>query len=361
MKKEYKVGSNGTTRAIQIHPTRLCNLSCLHCYSSSSPKQRGAIDVALLIRALADAAEEGYNYVSISGGEPLLYPSLELLLEQAKFKGFATAIATNGMFLDKKRVAQLKNVTDLVAVSLDGVPESHNRMRNSTQAFKKMAANLKIVQAAEIPFGFIFTLTQYNLNELDWVVNFALQEGAQLLQIHPLENAGFASAHLMGDSPDRTESAYAYLLSETLQQNLEGKLRVQMDFATRVAVLQHPESVYAAGELPEFDTSLADCIASLAIEPDGMIVPVQYGFSRDYAIGNLHQNSFRQLADDWRKNHMVPFYGLCHELHKTVTDKSQPFVFNWNEMITAASHQPLKRNWNTLRPQQSFGSLNYSI
>ena len=43
--------------------------------------------------------DEGYDYVSISGGEPLLYKPLETLLKYAKEVAYKTAIATNGMLL----------------------------------------------------------------------------------------------------------------------------------------------------------------------------------------------------------------------------------------------------------------------
>ncbi|MCI0668363.1 MAG: hypothetical protein L0Y43_09955, partial [Methylococcaceae bacterium] len=138
-----------------------------------------------------------------------------------------------GMLLNERRLAELKDVVDTIAISLDGIPESHNRMRNSRTAFPKMAANLEKLRRSGIQFGFIFTLTQYNLDELDWVVNFALQQGAKSLQIHPLEGCGFANDNLAGDSPDRTESAYAYLICERWKEQLGDKLFIQIDFAKR--------------------------------------------------------------------------------------------------------------------------------
>jgi MoaA/NifB/PqqE/SkfB family radical SAM enzyme len=66
MKKKNLARHRGEFQSIQIYPSRLCNLSCLHCYPSLSPKERGTLDVALFSNALSDAAGEGYNYVSIS-------------------------------------------------------------------------------------------------------------------------------------------------------------------------------------------------------------------------------------------------------------------------------------------------------
>ena len=68
---------------IQIHPTRHCNLQCLHCYSLSGPDAREAIDIATLTAAVTDAAAAGYEVVGVSGGEPLLYGELRALLAPA--------------------------------------------------------------------------------------------------------------------------------------------------------------------------------------------------------------------------------------------------------------------------------------
>jgi Fe-coproporphyrin III synthase len=344
MEKNQQLRSTGNTRVIQVHPSRLCNLSCLHCYSSSSPRERSALSAVLLCDALAEMAAEGYDYLCISGGEPLLYKPLPTLLAHAKGLGLKTAIASNGMLLNEHWLSQLKGVVDTIAISLDGVPESHDRMRNSDKAFAKMAANLDLLRQSGINFGFIFTLTQYNLNELDWVVNFALEQEAKLLQIHPLEGSGFATGNLPDDMPDRVESTYAYLICDRLKEQLKDNLYIQLDFANRHILEAYPDMVYAGNSFPGNDSLLADCVDSLVVEPDGFVSPLQYGFSRYYGFGNLHSASFKQLADHWRWDRMADFYGLCSKTYKEAIDPSNPVIFNWDEKLRVASHhKPTQR------------------
>src|ERR1700732_2069259 len=176
------------SRILQIHPTRRCNLRCLHCYSSSGPEERGELPVALLADALTDAAAEGYTVASFSGGEPLLYRPLRELLDHAHGRGMATTVTSNGMLLD-------------------GTPASHDRMRADPRAFATMASRLGRLRDSGIPFGFIFTLTQHNLHELEWVAGFAVEQGARLLQIHPLEAAGRATEELAESFPDAVEGS----------------------------------------------------------------------------------------------------------------------------------------------------------
>src|SRR6187402_1546244 len=70
-------------RIIHLHPTRLCNLACLHCYSESDPGQRTALEPAAIGSALEILRAEGYALVSLSGGEPLVYKPLRQVIDRA--------------------------------------------------------------------------------------------------------------------------------------------------------------------------------------------------------------------------------------------------------------------------------------
>src|SRR5438132_6587334 len=117
------MGPTGVARIVQIHPTRRCNLECLHCYSSSGPKERDELGADLLRQAITDAKAEGYTVASFSGGEPLLYKPLGELLLHAREYGLFTTVTTNGMLLDERHLGMLQGVLNLLAISLDGVPE----------------------------------------------------------------------------------------------------------------------------------------------------------------------------------------------------------------------------------------------
>ena len=40
--------ATGCHRFLQVHPTRRCNLRCLHCYSESGPDRRDELPLAYL-------------------------------------------------------------------------------------------------------------------------------------------------------------------------------------------------------------------------------------------------------------------------------------------------------------------------
>ena len=321
-------------RVVQIHPTRRCNLRCRHCYSSSGPDESDMLEPTDLLHAITDAAVEGYNVVGFSGGEPLLYPALADLLAHARQCGMYTTVTTNGMLLTRRRLKALREVTNLIAISVDGIPQSHNWMRASDRAFDVMASRLPAIRDAGIPFGFIFTLTQFNLDELDWVLEFALSQGARLLQIHPLESVGRARETLTHALPDWVELGYAVIAVARAQALAGDRLRVQLDVAPRDLLIAEPERVFASEALPA-DAQLAEMVSPLIVEPDGFVVPVEYSFGHDYAIGNLAEARLARLAVEWKRERYPKFLDLCRSTFKEVTHCSQPPVMNWYGQVTS--------------------------
>lgn len=320
-------------RVLQVHVSRRCNLECLHCYSSSGPGFHDELTAELLCNAITDAAAEGYNVVGISGGEPLMYRPLRQVLLHARAHDLITTVTTNGMLLDRRRIAWLAGAANLVAISLDGVPESHDAMRGNSRAFETMARNLPALREAGIPFGFIFTLTQHNLHELVWVADFALREGAKLLQIHPLEGVGRAQDGMSGAVPDGTELSYAVLAVARIQQLVGDHMRVQLDVAGREAISDEPDRVFAghAGYGP--NATLAEMLSPLIIETNGDVVPVEYSFGGDLSLGNLREAPLRELADRWKVEKLPLFQQLCRQVHAAATTEAKPDVVNWYELI----------------------------
>src|SRR5262249_11814506 len=99
-------------RVVQLHPTRRCNLECLHCYSSSVPAARGELAPAVVAEALAVFAREGYNVAAVSGGEPLLYSGLPAIIDAARACGMAITVTTNGTLLTDARIPELVGRVD---------------------------------------------------------------------------------------------------------------------------------------------------------------------------------------------------------------------------------------------------------
>src|SRR5580698_9643926 len=86
---------------LQLEPLHTCNLTCTGCgrireYSTSLK------DMVPLENCLAAAMECDAPMVSICGGEPLIYPKIEELINGLLGQGRVIYVCTNGMFMRKK-------------------------------------------------------------------------------------------------------------------------------------------------------------------------------------------------------------------------------------------------------------------
>lgn len=324
-------------RVIQIHPSLRCNLSCRHCYSSSGPLRTETLPQALVETLVVDAAAQAYDAISVSGGEPLMWAGLHDALALAKACGLVTALTTNLIPLTQHRLDRLKRVLDAIAISLDGMPQSHDRLRGRRGAFTGMARRLPMLRAAGIPFGFIFTLTEANLHELPWVARFAIEEGAKLLQIHPLEEVGRAAAALRGQRPGELTANAAYLAFMRLRERVGDSIEVRLDFAHREVLRDEPWRGWSEAPGDGEAVRLADLVSPLVVETDGTVVPLQHGFPRCHALGNLNDAPLRVLAGRWRQGGgYARFRTECEAtLQRVTADRDALPAFNWFEAVSA--------------------------
>ena len=334
-------GASGPARRgiLQIHPSLRCNLSCGHCYSSAGPMARTELDATTVCEVVSDAASMGYQVVSVSGGEPLMYGGLDKVLAHARSVNLRTTVTTNGFFNKQERLDRLCKLVDVLAISLDGPPEIHNEIRGSAHAFERLEAGLENVRKAGIHFGFIHTLTQRNWEHLLWVTAFAAGNGAHLLQIHPLELAGRAGSQMAGDASEDDMLAKVYILAFALASRYGETMKVQLDLLYRDHLREEPSLVYAEeSEGRRVQTTPAQVLGLLVLEPDGTVVPVSYGFSRRYKLCNVKKQRLADAWPDYLANGYPEFRALCRRVWKELCAPDAPLLSNWHEVIASRSY-----------------------
>src|SRR5207249_922094 len=94
-------GTKKFATVLQLEPLHTCNLTCTGCgrireYSTSLK------DMMSLEDCLGAAKECNAPMVSICGGEPLIYPHIEALVQGLLTQGRIVYICTNAMFMRKK-------------------------------------------------------------------------------------------------------------------------------------------------------------------------------------------------------------------------------------------------------------------
>ena len=103
-----------------IVPVRRCNLSCAYCneYDDFSKP----VSVETMFHRIERLAKLGTTVVTISGGEPLLHPELDLIIARIRRHGIIAGMITNGYLLTAERIHRLNDAgLDHLQISIDNV------------------------------------------------------------------------------------------------------------------------------------------------------------------------------------------------------------------------------------------------
>lgn len=273
-------------RVVHVHPTRACNLACAHCYSESSPQQRGALAVAPLLDALGRLREEGYEIVSISGGEPFVYDGLLPLARGAAALGFRVHLITNGILVSEARLAPLAPYLWLVGVSLDGAEATHNAVRGRGDAFRHSLRALSVLSTSDIPFGIVYAVSSPSLEDIPWAFELGRDLGARLLHLRPLAPEGRAASMASSWSLTPEDCERLYLLAELLGSYGPPAPRVQVDLV-RTSDLHESRTQFSLLDPTAPAVSLSDAVNPLVIDADGRCYPFSYGFDPSFVLADI--------------------------------------------------------------------------
>lgn len=138
MKFSEKVARHESIAIIQFQYDYRCNFRCEHCsIKHFQGKRKGRFFKIDDVRELARQADElGLANFVITGGEPLVFPDFDQLVEAIDPRRFYIVSDTNGWFLDEARAEHLKKIgVDKIQLSLDSLdPEEHDSFRHAPGA-----------------------------------------------------------------------------------------------------------------------------------------------------------------------------------------------------------------------------------
>ena len=120
--------------------------------------------------------------ISLFGGEPFLFPDIIPLIRDIKRRGLTVTIITNGWFLERNARELVELGVDTIAVSIDGPPDLHDRIRGRESSFDRAAAGVRAVARFRKEMGrglpvqmAILPITELNVTAVDAAIA-ALQE-----------------------------------------------------------------------------------------------------------------------------------------------------------------------------------------
>lgn len=318
---------------LHVHPTLHCNLACRHCYSSSGPSRREALPFATIDAALADARALGYDVLSLSGGEPLLYRPIAALVARARELGYRAQLVTNGFLVPQAVRDGWLNDVATVAVSIDGYLARHNAMRGHPRAWTAVLRAMEALAPRAASAGLNFTLSPDSIDDLPMVVGMALENGLGLLQLHALEAAGRADGMMHASTAD-DHLARCFAAAALTSAEVRGRLYVQCDLMPSCEIASQP--AWCSTRVGDDGSLLSDRVPVLVIDADGDVRPLSYSMPAAWSLGNLRQCRLRDLAGAYLANRSgaARLAALWTRLAETVKQPTAPIVVNLYDELT---------------------------
>ena len=130
---------------VELEPLFACNLKCEGCGKIQHPhdilKQRMPVE-----QAVAAIEECGAPMVSIAGGEPLMHPQIEVIVDELIKRKKFVYLCTNALLMPKKIDKFKPSPYFSWAVHIDGLEERHDESVAKKGVFAQAVENIKDAQ-----------------------------------------------------------------------------------------------------------------------------------------------------------------------------------------------------------------------
>lgn len=275
--------------------TLRCTLNCLHCGSDcrqmSDVPDMPVTDFLGAVKQILPKVNPNKTMIVFTGGEVLVRKDIEEAGIELYKLGFPWGIVTNGYLLTEERLASLLRAgMRACTVSLDGLKESHNWLRNNEQSFDRAVNAIRMLQHTDLVYDVVTCVNNKNFTELTEIKQLLLDCGVKRWRIFTIFPVGRAVNHPELQLSDERFRAVFDFIEETRE---EGK--IHCDYGCE-------------GFLGDYESRVRDnfffCRAGInvgSILVDGSISACPDLRSR-YIQGNIYQDDF---ADVWENRYQI--------------------------------------------------------
>ncbi len=270
--------------------TNQCNMLCEHCYRDAGSRLDDELNTEEGKKLIREIKAAGFQMMIFSGGEPLMRPDLFELGAYAKEQGLRPVLGTNGTLIDRAMAEGLKKAGFLAAgISIDSLDAQKNDgFRKLENALKLTLQGIENLKAVGMSFQIHTTVMDWNVGELEDIVDFAVDIGARAYHVFFLVPTG-RGANI------EEEALRAAEYERTLARLMEKQKRVSIEIKPTCA----PQFMRIADKKGLDLRFSKGCLAGVSyciISPRGFVQPCAY---LDMPLGNVRETPFDEI---WRDN-----------------------------------------------------------
>lgn len=266
-----KAELKGMPVSVSAELTNTCNLNCPQCITGSGlmTRKRGFMDFDLYKEVMKELSPYLYNANLYFQGEPMLHPQF------FSFIGIPgtvnSVVSTNGHFLSEENSEKLvRSPLNRLIVSLDGIDQNtysayrvNGNITDVTEGLKNLAIAKKRHKSS-LKIEIQFLVNSINENQIDHVRQFA-------------------------------KSVNALLRLKSMQIINKTEIGSWLPSGRRFSRYRMKEGEYVS------KNRLPDRCARLWFNPvitwDGKVVPCCFDKNAEYVMGDLNNESFREIWD----------------------------------------------------------------
>lgn len=270
-----------------------CNLKCRHCGSdckaNSAFSDMPFENFLHAIQPLKKQYPENSITVAIMGGEPLLRQDLAECGKKLRENGFRWGIVTNGYAYDEAMHAKLISAgMGSITVSLDGLEENHNWLRNHTKSFEHAVNALElIVSSPRLNYDVVTCVHQKNFAELTALKEFLISKKIKnwrIFTIAPIGRAAENPEMLLSDEQMRQ-------LMDFIAESRQNDARINLYFSCESYVGDYEKKVRDS----YFFCRAGINIGSVLIDGSISACP---NIDRNFVQGNIYRDNFLEIWEN---------------------------------------------------------------
>ena len=156
-------------REFKIEVTYNCNLNCIHCSSDARPSNPLEISRDDCLRILGDATIMGAKDVVFSGGEPLLWPHIGDVVEEASKQHLNVTVYTSGYIEDFRNIAArlyALGASRFIFSIFGAKAATHERITRKAGSFEKTGSAMQDAYEVGLDTELHFVPVSENYREL---------------------------------------------------------------------------------------------------------------------------------------------------------------------------------------------------